>query len=217
MNRTKQLKSEIKRLGIKIRSFKRTELTLRNLEQRSNHLEKLLASVQKQREKLLTIEEERKKLKLQKEDAKKLLASMQKQREKQTQKQKPKKQKPKKQKPRKQKLQKPHRTKVFFRNYNGIKAIPLGLKCTLYKERAERFGCKVNDLTEAQARELLNSSPNNCPLCNKPFDNTLREKRKSLDHFIPLSKGGNNTKSNVWVVCYGCNTKKRATIPQQAH
>lgn len=109
-------------------------------------------------------------------------------------------------------LQKPNEAKPFFKKIGGMKFIPLGIRCALYKKRAEHFRCKVNDFTEAQARKLLDTSPTNCPLCKKPFDNSFWMSRKSLDHFIPLSKGGNNAESNIWVMCCSYNTKKRASI-----
>lgn len=40
-----------------------------------------------------------------------------------------------------------------------------------------------------------------CPYCNTNESDTL-------DHVIPLSKGGNNDTSNVIAVCRSCNSKK---------
>jgi len=44
-----------------------------------------------------------------------------------------------------------------------------------------------------------------CPLCKKPF-NTRR--KKTLDHVIPLAKGGEHTLSNFQILCSPCNTSK---------
>jgi 5-methylcytosine-specific restriction endonuclease McrA len=44
-----------------------------------------------------------------------------------------------------------------------------------------------------------------CGYCNKPFGSGLV---KSLDHVIPLSKGGPHSASNVTVSCLPCNIAK---------
>jgi len=74
-----------------------------------------------------------------------------------------------------------------------------------YKRRAYLAACKINDLTTPQTRTLL-SSAHVCAIDKQPFDNNGR--KKSIDHIIPLSKKGNNTLSNVQVICLSCNSKK---------
>lgn len=39
----------------------------------------------------------------------------------------------------------------------------------------------------------------------------------TLDHFIPTSKGGENTWRNIWPLCLSCNLKKATTIPSESH
>lgn len=43
-----------------------------------------------------------------------------------------------------------------------------------------------------------------CQLCGKE----LRKEEKAVDHIIPLSVGGTNTKENGQIVCYDCNNRK---------
>lgn len=52
-----------------------------------------------------------------------------------------------------------------------------------------------------------------CQLCNRPVDPTLSwpdTESKSLDHVIPLSKGGLHTRSNTQLAHLGCNCSKQA-------
>ena len=66
----------------------------------------------------------------------------------------------------------------------------------------KRKSCKVNDLTKIQIKELLMSSKN-CFYCNSILEND-----GELEHKIPLSKGGNNTLTNVVISCIKCNRRK---------
>ena len=39
--------------------------------------------------------------------------------------------------------------------------------------------------------------------------------KASIDHFIPLAKGGNNSRSNRVLACYPCNLAKNDTDPRE--
>ena len=63
-------------------------------------------------------------------------------------------------------------------------------------------------LTE-ELQGLLNKQKNKCYLCKTELD-----KSKQLDHWIPLSKGGTDTISNVVWLCRLCNQRKHASVPK---
>lgn len=62
---------------------------------------------------------------------------------------------------------------------------------------------KINDLTADDMREVM--SIGKCEICGNPVN-------LQFDHMKPVSKGGNNTKSNGMCLCRSCNLKKHAKI-----
>ncbi|MFZ5564114.1 MAG: HNH endonuclease [Thermodesulfobacteriota bacterium] len=48
-----------------------------------------------------------------------------------------------------------------------------------------------------------------CYYCGKPF----RPDDLTMDHVVPLARGGKTTKSNVVTACKSCNTKKKQMVP----
>ena len=67
-----------------------------------------------------------------------------------------------------------------------------------------------------KARELRNTqwwknkrACNRCHYCEKSFP----AKILTMDHLIPLSRGGKSTKSNLVPCCKECNTQKKNLLP----
>jgi len=67
-----------------------------------------------------------------------------------------------------------------------------------------------------KARELRNSqwwkrqrSQGLCHYCSKTFS----PKDLTMDHLVPIARGGHSVKSNVVPCCKECNTKKRHLLP----
>lgn len=73
-----------------------------------------------------------------------------------------------------------------------------------HNRRALLNSCEINDLTSTQIKDLL-SGARFCIFCKKPFTDG---RRKTIEHDIPVCRGGNNTLSNVQTACKGCNSKK---------
>lgn len=84
----------------------------------------------------------------------------------------------------------------------------------------ERF---ISEATEeeirrekAKARELRNTQwwkrrrgQGVCHYCGKKF----KPSELTMDHVVPLIRGGRTTKSNVVPVCKECNSKKKYLLP----
>ena len=54
-----------------------------------------------------------------------------------------------------------------------------------------------------------------CQLCNRPINPNLKHphlRSVSLDHILPLSKGGMHTRSNVQSAHWICNVRKSNNI-----
>lgn len=68
----------------------------------------------------------------------------------------------------------------------------------------------------AKARELRKSrwwqrktASGLCHYCGKKFN----YKQLTMDHLVPLARGGMSTKDNLVPACKDCNTRKKAMLP----
>ncbi|KJS30603.1 MAG: HNH endonuclease [Desulfatitalea sp. BRH_c12] len=50
-----------------------------------------------------------------------------------------------------------------------------------------------------------------CHWCAQPFP----ARELTMDHIVPLARGGKTTKSNVVPACKTCNTKKKQLLPME--
>jgi len=48
-----------------------------------------------------------------------------------------------------------------------------------------------------------------CYYCNKHF----KPKELTMDHIVPLARGGRSTKDNLVTCCKDCNNKKKTLLP----
>lgn len=80
--------------------------------------------------------------------------------------------------------------------------------CSRHRRRTRIETSKV-DLTPEQWARILKNQQYRCNLCGKKF---TKRRPPTMDHIIPLSKGGGLTSSNVQALCKPCNCKKQATI-----
>jgi len=69
---------------------------------------------------------------------------------------------------------------------------------------------------KAKARELRKSRwwQNKIASCRCAYCNAeTKSKDLTMDHIVPLARGGRSTKGNVTPCCKSCNTKKRSMLP----
>lgn len=67
----------------------------------------------------------------------------------------------------------------------------------------------VNTLTSQEWEDILEKYNYKCAYCGIEFN---CENLPTYDHFIPLSRGGHNTKENIVPACRSCNAKKHNKI-----
>lgn len=76
-------------------------------------------------------------------------------------------------------------------------------KNNAHRKRAKKYGCEIdNTVTVAVLRSIYDTP--NCGYCHKP---TVRENR-TLDHIMPLIRGGKHSKHNLLMSCHKCNHRK---------
>lgn len=81
------------------------------------------------------------------------------------------------------------------------------------KVRAKKYGCYICPKLTTDVLHKLLTSVEACNICGTDLvwaSTTEDQNAKSLDHIIPLSKGGPHQLDNIQIVCHGCNIKKAA-------
>lgn len=84
-----------------------------------------------------------------------------------------------------------------------LQAYKWQLSCRLRAIRKAKAG----HLALALVRELVSAAGSHCPECRE-FMGAGAKRTPSLDHILPLSRGGTNHPSNLRVICNRCNSRK---------
>lgn len=79
------------------------------------------------------------------------------------------------------------------------------------RRRALQYGNTpiVELLTEAQWRDILDQYHHRCAYCGKKSD------KLTIDHLVPIARGGKHSANNVVPACRHCNSVKGAKTPEQ--
>jgi hypothetical protein len=79
------------------------------------------------------------------------------------------------------------------------------------KQRRKRLSIQNDKSITSEFITTLFSAINSCPYCGKEMPKNTKNTSdiKTLDHLIPLNKGGLHSRQNVTVCCFSCNSKKR--------
>ena len=77
-----------------------------------------------------------------------------------------------------------------------------------HRHRARLYGCEYDDTVSLKA--LLIRDNNKCQLCGCKVYRTKEWKanQATIEHIIPMSKGGGHTWQNVQLACQSCNSTK---------
>lgn len=71
--------------------------------------------------------------------------------------------------------------------------------------RADRIRAAGGEVPRAVRRRVLERSGNRCQQCGSTSDLTI-------DHIVPVSRGGTSTESNLQALCRSCNSRKRDAV-----
>jgi len=98
--------------------------------------------------------------------------------------------------------------------------------CTIEAQRA-RYRIKtvkrqglINKPSRLAADEVVRTYGNTCAVCSEPIDLTLQRTSKmglTVDHWIPLSKGGSDDMSNLRPAHWICNRRKSDSLPKETN
>ena len=78
-------------------------------------------------------------------------------------------------------------------------------------QQATFIKIKRKHFSDAQRQELYKRADGCCQLCGR----RITINNFTVDHIIPLGRGGNNSMSNVQAVCQVCNQFKANIYPEQ--
>jgi 5-methylcytosine-specific restriction endonuclease McrA len=97
---------------------------------------------------------------------------------------------------------------------------------------AQRYAFELSEASRIRRKAMKRGAPNNpshkilrmavylrdagrCQICGRPLNPDVRgvtqdddPDRMTMDHVIPVSKGGTHTYDNVRAACYECNSEK---------
>ncbi|MGD0887178.1 MAG: HNH endonuclease [Thermodesulfovibrionales bacterium] len=81
---------------------------------------------------------------------------------------------------------------------------------TVSEEEIRKERTKARDLRKTQWWKRK-CSPGICFYCKKK----IQPKELTMDHIVPMIRGGKSTKGNVVPVCKDCNNKKHYLLPTE--
>lgn len=105
----------------------------------------------------------------------------------------------------------PDRMKQHSLAYARRNPEKLAAQCN--KRRAMKLGAAVGDRSAyvAFVKRVKSPHPMSCYWCNKP----VPQRRRHIDHIIPLARGGADDVHNLCCSCATCNRKKNAKLPHE--
>ena len=87
------------------------------------------------------------------------------------------------------------------------------------RRRARLKGAR-GSYTTAEWEALL-AQHDRCPMCRRRWEEIEpppnRETAVTVDHIVPISKGGSNTIDNIQPLCFSCNSAKGNKLPPNDH
>lgn len=89
----------------------------------------------------------------------------------------------------------------------------------LGKNTRKCFTCYRDQVYPMKVADLAERDGFDCAICTEPVDFSLKRPERlspSIDHIIPVSRGGTNTPENLQLAHLTCNIRKRNRMPEPA-
>jgi hypothetical protein len=83
-------------------------------------------------------------------------------------------------------------------------------------KKENSFTLGINNLSvrnNEAIHDALSYFEKKCPYCEGELFNTTTRKQFEIEHFFPVSKGGQDIPWNLLPVCHSCNRRKKDTLP----
>lgn len=77
--------------------------------------------------------------------------------------------------------------------------------------RRARLMSMENRFSDSDVKDLMSLQGERCANCGK----SLSRAKYEIDHIVPISRGGGNSRSNIQILCRGCNRKKGNMMPHE--
>lgn len=78
-----------------------------------------------------------------------------------------------------------------------------------HRRRARKAEVEGDGVSPEEFERIIQGQGGKCNMCGKRF---CKSRRATMDHIIPLSKGGPHISSNIQALCGSCNSEKHAKI-----
>lgn len=108
-----------------------------------------------------------------------------------------------------------YRDRPYNANYNYRERHPDRAKLYDHVRRARMANCERESFSDS---EIFERDGFVCGICDEPVDMGLKfpdSMSASLDHVIPLSRGGGHVRANVRLAHLGCNARKCARLDDE--
>jgi len=79
------------------------------------------------------------------------------------------------------------------------------------KARARRGGARKMRLNDRQWKKICTETTH-CPHCGGEFSDELPP---TIDHIVPLNRGGQHVRDNVQALCMSCNSRKKDSLEEE--